>query len=59
MTELIGYRITKVKERKIVWFFKNLYNLIIKGEWETEKSIIIEMWKENREWKKISSWREA
>jgi hypothetical protein len=59
MTELIGYRITKVKERKIVWVFKNLYNLIIKGEWETEKSIIIEMWKENREWKKISAWREA
>lgn len=56
---LLGYRITKTKENRAIHFLRQLYNLIINGEWESNRSIVIEMWQEEKVWNKISAWREA
>ena len=54
-----GYSFIRYRVKKSIWFLKQVYNLIINGQWEPNRPYVMEMWSdESGNWKKLKTWIE-
>ena len=51
-----GFQFIKYRISKGIWFLKQVYNLVINGQWESNRPYVTEIWTdESGKWKKIET----